>query len=220
MSVFLTRDYPAEYRFLEKELEFDQGLNHTPMWSAGADFLALLIRAMEELKPELVIECSSGLTTLVLARCCERNGGGYVVSLENGAEYAARTRQALRAYRLGLYAQVLDAPLVEVELDGERYHWYDTGALPGDRARLLVVDGPPGFLQPQSRYPALPLLRDHLREDAVILLDDAARPDEQVLLRRWLARSPGASYRYTASERGAAMLSLGGRFSRNCCGGS
>lgn len=209
MSV-LTLDYPPEYEFLKQELGFSKGLNFTPKWSAGADFLSLLIHEMERVRPDLVIECSSGLSTLVLARCCERNGMGHVISLENGQEYAENTRQALRAYRLGLYVQVLDAPLVEVTSGNDSYQWYDAAALPDSHAQMLVVDGPPGFLQRHSRYPALPVLRRYLDPNAVVLLDDAARPDEQALLRRWLAQSPGACYRYSATERGAARLVIPG----------
>ncbi len=204
----LTCDYPADYRSLAQTLGLDEGLNFTPKWSAGADFLALLVREMEKRRPELVIECSSGLSSLVLARCCERNGRGHIISLENGTEYAENTRQALRAYRLGLYAQVLDAPLVEVEIADVPYQWYDIAALPTARAQMLVVDGPPGFVQRHSRYPALPLLRDRLDGGAVLLLDDAGRRDEQELARRWLAQSPGASYRYTATQRGAVVLAI------------
>lgn len=209
MNDLLTRDYPPEYQVLCDRLDLGKGINFTPKWAAGADFLGLLADTMTGQRPDAVIECSSGLSTLVLARCCERNGGGRVYSLENGPEFAQRTRRALQAYGLGRYAEVIDAPLGEVRLGREPYQWYDLSQMPRVGAQLLVVDGPPGFLQPFSRYPALPLLRSRLERGATVLLDDAARDDEQLLLRRWLAENPGAAFRYDATARGCARLTLG-----------
>ena len=204
----LTRDYPAEYQYLAASLGIDKGLNFTPKWSAGADFLELLIRELISTAPRTVIECSSGLSTLVLARYFQRIGAGQVFSLENGREYAENTRHALQVYGLESYAQVIDAPLVDLSLDGDRFQWYDTAGLPQAQAQMLVVDGPPGFIQAHSRYPALPVLRSYLDDRATVLLDDAGRADEQALSRRWLAQCPGACFSYTATERGCAILRL------------
>ena len=209
MSGVLVRDYPPEYGPLAEVLGFGLGLNFTPKWAADADFLLLLAAQMTALRPSAVIECSSGMSTLVLARCCERNGLGQVISLENGPEFAANTREALAAYGLEPHVQIVDAPLRSLQLHGEDYQWYDVAGLPQTGAQMLVVDGPPGFVQRHARYPALPLLRDYLDPGASILLDDAARPDEQWMLKRWLAQSPGACFRYTATRRGCGILTLG-----------
>jgi hypothetical protein len=71
---------------------------------------------------------------------------------------------------------------------------------------MLVIDGPPGFIQHHSRYPALPLLSERLADGCVIFLDDAARADEQAIVRRWLARFPQLEHHYVASERGCSVL--------------
>ena len=51
---------------------------------------------------------------------------------------------------------------------------------------LLIVDGPPGST-PQSRYPAIPYFRESLADDYAVILDDANRPEEQEILKRWQA---------------------------------
>ncbi len=186
----LTRDFPDSYRPLCRRLGLDRGLPYTPQWSAEADFLELLADRVRDAAPAQILECSSGLSTLVLARACELAGRGRVLSLENGAEYADATRAALAAYGLQAYARVVHAPLVETPLPEGIWQWYDLQGLTIPPVDLLVIDGPPGFLQPLSRCPALPLLADRLAPGCCILLDDAAREDEQTLVARWCRRWP------------------------------
>jgi hypothetical protein len=71
---------------------------------------------------------------------------------------------------------------------------------------LLIIDGPPGFIQKHSRYPALPLLNKQLAKDCVVFLDDAARDDEQEMVRRWLKTYPEFHADYIANERGCYVL--------------
>ena len=71
---------------------------------------------------------------------------------------------------------------------------------------MLVIDGPPGFLQKHSRYPALPMLNERLAEYCAVFLDDAAREDEQELVRRWLKENPGFQVEYIENERGCYIL--------------
>ena len=44
---------------------------------------------------------------------------------------------------------------------------------------MLIVDGPAETTEPLIRYPAVPVLYDRLSDDAVILLDDADRTEEE-----------------------------------------
>jgi hypothetical protein len=48
-----------------------------------------------------------------------------------------------------------------------------------DEIDLLLVDGPPGSLGEMARYPALHVLESQLASNAVVILDDADRPDER-----------------------------------------
>jgi hypothetical protein len=56
---------------------------------------------------------------------------------------------------------------------------------------LLLVDGPPGSLGEMARYPALHALENQLAPNAVVILDDAGRPDEQGIVRRWITEVRG-----------------------------
>lgn len=202
----MIRDYPEAYRELCDRLGFDRGIPFTEKWSAGADFLQILVDQVHERQPARILECSSGLTTLFMARACQLVGAGRVTSLENGARFAQATRMALESYGLDAWAEVMDAPLIDTPLGKQCWQWYDLAALKADAVDMLVIDGPPGFLQPMSRYPALPRLAGHLAPGAVILLDDAARPDEQTTVARWIVEYPGLERRWHTTERGCAEL--------------
>jgi predicted O-methyltransferase YrrM len=193
------------YHYLRDRLNLRQGMPYSRDWSASPDFLKLIVEHCLERQPATIVECSSGLTTLMLARSCELNGAGHVYSLENGADYAARSRAQLARYGLG-QAIVLDAPLREYEIHGSAYQWYATAELPAQGIEMLVIDGPPGFIQQHSRYPALPLLIDRLADDCTIFLDDAARADEQEIVQRWQAQFPELEHHYVNTERGCSVL--------------
>lgn len=193
------------YLALGDRLGLRRGLPFSRNWSAAPDFLALIADHALAEKPRTIVECSSGLTTLILARCCELNGLGRVFSLENGTEFAANTRAEIARYGLEHCATVIDAPLEQQTVNGREYQWYDIAGLPDRRIDMLVIDGPPGFLQHHSRYPALPLLFNRLADNGVVFLDDAARPDERELVMKWQTELP-VDHRYVESERGCSVL--------------
>jgi hypothetical protein len=179
-------------------------------WAASPDFLQVLIGQVRDHGTQVVLECSSGLSTVVAAALCRNRGSGRVYSLEHDPIYAAKTRRLLAAHRLDQWAEVIDAPLVPTALDDWSGQWYDLSRVPDDvRAGLLVVDGPPSTSSPLARYPALPALRSRLAGGARVLLDDADREDEREIVRRWLRREQGArAETVDRCEKGCAVLVL------------
>ncbi len=196
----------SSYLSLEKKLGFDKALPVTEHWSAAPDFLALISDYCLQNKPQVIVECSSGTSSLVLSQCCKLNNSGRVFSLENGEEYAVKTAQQLTDFSLTKYCEVIHAPLQDTPVADETFQWYALNALPQIKIDLLVIDGPPGFLQKHSRYPALPMLADRLAERCTVFLDDAARDDEQELVQCWLATYPDFQAEYIDNERGCFIL--------------
>lgn len=196
------------YLSLRDKLNLHQGLPYTPYWSASPDFLKIITEHCLEYKPQHIVECSSGLSSLILARCCESNQQGQVFSLENGEDYARKTRQELECYSLQSYATVFHAPLLTQMINGEDYLWYSLDELPEQSIDMLVIDGPPGYIQSLSRYPALPLLFDKLADQCMVFMDDAARDDEKKIVERWLSEFPGIEHQYIKTERGCSMLRI------------
>ncbi|MEW8026384.1 MAG: class I SAM-dependent methyltransferase [Candidatus Thiodiazotropha sp.] len=196
------------YHSLQAQLDLHQGIPFSPNWSAEADFIRIIVDACLKLRPELILECSSGLTTLMLARCCQINGEGHVISLEDGLQYADNTRAYIDRYDLGDYATVVHAPLQEMVVDGALYTWYATDAIPETGIDMLVIDGPSGFIQRNSRYPALPVCYPCFADNCAIFLDDAAREDEREIVTMWLSRFPNLEHEFHATSRGCSVLSV------------
>lgn len=197
---------PSDYQSLCRRLGLHDGIPHDKRWSAAADFLTLIVDHCLRERPGTIVECSSGLTTLMLARCCQMHGHGHVYSLENGARFAQATREVLAHYGLQRIATVIHAPLVTTRLEDGWFQWYAIDRLPRRPMDMLVVDGPPGFLQRHSRYPALPMLGGRMARRCSVYLDDAGRTDERELVGRWQTRYPRARHEFVDTRRGCSIL--------------
>ncbi len=200
---------PIPIADLDSLLGLGEDLPFSPEWSAASDFLALIVAHVLEAKPATILECGSGLSTLMLARCCALNGQGEVISLENGAEFALNTRMQLERHRLNTHARVIDAPLTPYTIADHEYSWYSLDILPQQGIDMLVIDGPPGFLQRHSRYPALPLLIDLMKDSCAIFLDDAGRQDEREIVAMWQQSFPAFRHEFVETERGCSLLRRG-----------
>jgi predicted O-methyltransferase YrrM len=200
---------PASYHPLLQKLGIDSKVPFTKDWSAAADFVQLIVDEVLVTKPQTIVECSSGLTTLMLARACQIAGQGRVFSLENGPEYAQNCRDYIERYGLESIASVIDAPLVDTVVGGNTFQWYSVDDLSPLKIDMLVIDGPPGFIQKHSRYPALPMLMDRLADNCVVFLDDAGRDEEKELVAMWLQDYPEFEHDNLDYERGCSVLRRG-----------
>lgn len=171
-------------------LQTDRPLPIMRGWSASPDILCVLAQHVLAAKPRLVVECGSGSSTVVIARCLELNGGGHMVSLDADAEFAGRTRAMLEQAGLDRFVTVRHAPLRPVSVGGGTQPWYATDQLPDEPIDMLVVDGPPIDTAPLARYPAGSFLVSRVRKGGVVFLDDADRPDERTIVTRWLGELP------------------------------
>lgn len=201
-------DQFTTYLYLRDRLGLRQGLPFTKDWSASPDFLRLVVEHCLEAKPRRILECGSGVSSLMLAACCRLNGKGQLISLEQDAGFVRQTQAHLDRYGLTPFGQARHAPLVGWRIGDREEQWYDPRGLDDERIDLLVIDGPPAHLLPRARYPALPLLRERLAEGCVIFLDDAARPGERAIVADWLQQWPEFGHEYIKTERGCSVLRL------------
>lgn len=134
-----------------------------------------------------VLEIGSGLTTLILGSVVGRRDLP-VWTLEHHPDYFRNTEAKLKRYGLP-NVHLTPAPL----RDYGDFCWYDPplSELPRNFC-LIVADGPPGDVK-AGRFGLFPVLRSHFASDAVVLLDDAERPKEKAVLRKWSSEY-GLSY--------------------------
>jgi predicted O-methyltransferase YrrM len=199
---------------LERKLRMEGPLPRMRGWAASPDFLLVVADEIERRKPDTVVECSSGTSTVVCARMLQLTGKGHVYSLEHDIRYASATREMLKTYRLSEWATVLDATLTVAHTPTP---WYADDVIQRDvhNIDMLVIDGPPEATAPLARYPALPRLAPRMANDAIVIIDDATRNDEQQMLKRWLVEFPEYSQQLVDCEKGCAILRRSGRESKN-----
>ncbi|HKE93518.1 MAG TPA: class I SAM-dependent methyltransferase, partial [Povalibacter sp.] len=147
-------------------------------WSAMDEYLTACVQSALVARGP-ILECGSGLSSLVVGAIAKQLGIEHWV-LEHSPEWAAKVQQQLDRYGIDS-ARVCVAPLKNY---GE-FDWYDppVGSLP-DRFGLVICDGPP-YWNKGGRVGLVPVLRSRLNAGCVILLDDAARVQEQTIAKRW-----------------------------------
>ena len=147
-------------------------------WDAKLDYFEEILKHAVKTKGP-VLECGSGLTTLLLGHLAgKRNVETW--SLEHNAEWHRRVSNAVARHRVpGVH--LCFAPL----RDYEQFNWYDPplAEMPA-RFSLVICDGPPDLAN-GGRYGLLPILGDRLAPGTVILFDDVREPGQPEVLRRW-----------------------------------
>ena len=178
--------------------------------AVSPDLALLLYELVHEHRPGLVVECGSGVSSLVIGYGLKALGSGHLISFEHDVRNAERAAALVGRHGLDRQVQIVHAGLQETRVAGESWQWYGPEieeTLVGKRARLVFVDGPPSSLQPLARYPALRRLSPFLADDAILVLDDVARPDEWAITERWLREDPRLTLQRMAHEKGTAILS-------------
>jgi hypothetical protein len=153
-------------------------------WSATAPFLIGMLDWLPRTSGA-IIECGSGLSTLVLAAALVR-GDRTLLSLEHDRSWVELMRTRL-PQRTRSFVTVALSPLKSYG----GFDWYSlpTAQLP-TRIGFVVCDGPPGLTR-GGRYGLAPVLKDRLAPGCIVLLDDTHRSDERAILHRWRAELNG-----------------------------
>lgn len=155
-------------------------------YAASPDFLRIIANHTLLHQPKIVLEASSGLSTVILAYCQKKTGGGTVISLDHLEEYATQTTRLLEAHNLSDFAKVYHAPLTEYSIGGKKYKWYNISGVPIPKSiDLIVVDGPVSGENKHCRYPVLPLFFEKMKEGSSLFMDDAYRKSEREVKALW-----------------------------------
>jgi predicted O-methyltransferase YrrM len=159
-------------------------------WKADTGFLHRIVDAVEELRPATVVELGAGASTLVCAMALKNNGGGRLISYDQHEDFVRATAEWVRSE--GAEAEIRHAPLVDTanEWPGP---WYRLDGIPPS-IDLLIIDGPPWAIHPFVRGAAESLF-SRIGQGGIILLDDAARPGERIVARRWRRNFPDFTFR-------------------------
>lgn len=172
-----------------------------PAWSAGYEFLTAAIDELARTDGP-VLECGSGLTTIVLGVIVQKTGRE-IWALEHSEHWGTNTSQFLQELEITA-VHLCVRPLRNY---GD-FSWYDPplGTMP-DNFGLVICDGPPGHGH-GGRYGLLPIMRHRLANNCTILLDDTIREEEKTIAERW-SKSLSAPHEICGVEKPYAAIHIG-----------
>ncbi|GEM_PF-659299 len=179
-------------------------------WAISPDCARIYIEHILEVRPRLIVELGTGVSTVLAGYCLERLGSGKIVAIDHDPRFSSASSRLLRLHGLEKLAAVRHLPLVNITIDQSQWRWYnpilfeDLGEID-----LLLVDGPPQDenLRVLVRYPTIPVLLARLSEHAIILMDDAARESEKRAIERWTKEFPIQIAATYDTEKGTICLS-------------
>jgi len=156
-------------------------------WAGSPDFLAKIVELILKEKPLFVLEAGSGVSSIIIGLALKLNNYGESFSLEQDPTFLESTRNNIEINQLEDVSMLFSCPLVEYEIENETWKWYQTDKLNiTDKIDLLIIDGPPRTTQNLARYPAIPILFQLFSDKFTVLLDDANRPDEIIIIEKWI----------------------------------
>ncbi|MGW6279054.1 class I SAM-dependent methyltransferase [Kribbella sp. NPDC055071] len=178
-------------------------------WAASPDVLRWLAEYVASHRPELIVECGSGASSLVMGYAVQKAGFGRVISLEHDADYAEASARRVVDHGLQDVVEVRHAPLTPwAGPDEQTWNWYDLTAVKDLHGiGLVFVDGPPAGTSRLARYPAMPVLLSHCADEVAFVLDDTIRAEEVEISNRWMQESPGFTRQVLRADKGIHVLS-------------
>ena len=181
-------------------LKFSAPIPPTRSWAASPDLLLTIADLVRTHKPRLVVELGSGVSTLIVAKA----GARRVISMDNSAEFAMKTREMLKDHKVrGVEVRV--APL---KSHASGVDWYDTAKLKDlKKIDMLIIDGPPGSKNPDARKPGLKELLAKLSPNVVVVIDDVNRIGERQLAEAFAKALPRHTLNILNHEKGTAVIS-------------
>jgi predicted O-methyltransferase YrrM len=179
----------------------DDALPYLGSWKADTGLLELLADHILEARPRLVVEFGTGASTLVIAKALQLAGGGTLISFEQHTDFVEACGKWLAEH--GLEADLRVARLTPSPGDWPGL-WYDHGPLSGG-IDLMLIDGPCWALHPFTRGAAETLF-DKVSPGGTVMLDDAARPGERIVARRWRRLHPDFSFALDTSGAKGTLI--------------
>lgn len=151
-------------------------------WSSDCSYLKRLLLEIMQRENLVILECGSGLTTLLLGIVADRQQHR-IIACEHLHDWQHRMADILTKEGIK-NAEVLWCPLIDYGV----FDWYDTtkiNLMPNTLVDLVICDGPPG--QTRGGRSGLPyLLSTQFRDRCLILVDDTHRTSDKEILHQWM----------------------------------
>lgn len=164
-------------------------------WAITPDALAELDYRLYVKQPKVVLECGSGLSTVVLANYAKSNPEATVISLEHDLKYFERTLNLLG--NLKQYVNLMRVPLIGYP------PIYEGDLSQFSKIDFVLIDGPPTGEGGRGRI--FDWLFPYLNDKYEIWLDDGNRREEQEAVLNW-EKEYSLHVNYTQIQKGLIIL--------------
>ena len=163
-------------------------------WAISPSAIAHVLNDIVVNDRKSIIEFGSGASTFYIAKLLKSNKiEASFFSVESNVKWANQIKKQLEFLDLTNYVTVIISPIKSVDRSlalGDQKVWYDVDVLnehlkDTHSIDLVLVDGPFGGLTPNSRFSAVPYLKDKLAETYAIFLDDIDRREEKFIFENW-----------------------------------
>jgi predicted O-methyltransferase YrrM len=171
-----------------------------------------LVQQLVSRQPKVILELGSGSSTVIIARVYQLLGiqDCAHISIDHEAFFLDLSKRYAELNGVADRVNFCHCPLepVAASLDGNNWYSGVSNTLNGRKIELLVIDGPPAYEDDtqNARYPALPMLYEHLSPNCMVILDDANRPGEKMAVERWKEQYPEFTVTHYANGKGIAVL--------------
>lgn len=222
---------------IESFIALNKYINHHEIplnfhgWPISPDIGLTLIDYIENKSVDLVLEFGSGTSSVLFAKafqlanteqkdwCLERP----IISFEHNEEYLEKTSLLLKSHKCREIVNLVHAPLVDFDYsEQQKFSYYDCDEIISNlsdslankkKTILILIDGPPGVTNKNARFPALPILLNHLsKHRLIIVMDDYKRDDEKETFELWESlaekRHLSHSSKVIETEKGLSILTI------------
>lgn len=222
---------------IESFISLNKYINHHEIplsfhgWPISPDIGLALIDYIENRNVDVVIEFGSGTSSVLFAKAFKLANSDSnlwsleqpIISFEHNEEYVEKTSQLLKSHECRSLVDLIHAPLVDFHYSTEeKFLYYDceesikslSSLLGNDKKNILIlIDGPPGVTNKNARFPALPILLNHMsKHRLIVVMDDYDRDDERETFKLWeeLAKKRSLTHngKFIETEKGLAILTI------------
>lgn len=192
---------------LYEMLDFNGILPRFRGWAISPDFATLIVKKILQNKPTNILECGSGVSTLVIAYALHKNEQGKLISLEHNPYYADKSLAEVSNHHLNSYVDFSVKDLKPYNLKNDDWHWYNIEELDHNlKLDMVVIDGPPANVRDNSRFPALYALDNFIQPNGIVLVDDCNREGDNEVVQAWLSEFDNYEAEWIETEKGSCVL--------------
>lgn len=159
----------------------DQDFGVSPgRWAVGYNYLYVMTRILEEIRPQNVLDIGLGISTSLISRYFDyyKYAKGEHIVIEHDEKWI---EFYTKRHKISECTQIYNSHLIEKEILSHTFMAYENfaRAVNGRKFDVISIDGPFGSEGGYSRRDILDFIPNVLRESFIIVLDDMHRIGEQ-----------------------------------------